>query len=270
MKIHCIRCNELFNNIKDFKIHLINKNECIVKCIYIPKKKYIENFKQLNKKFENSFKLLIDDVVKYGCEYCGSLFKDENYYFKHKRKYCKTKKRLDLLSVNIENDFLINKIVIKNYNDNYKNDEKILSNISNCIKKNILKNPVIAIQYLYKLIHLDNPEYRNIYIRNVKDGVGYIYNDGKWTPKIMKELLTDIIEINADRLIDIASDKTLRIKSVYSNEINKMIDEIIENNKQTDELRKTLKSMTYQYRSLIVSTYEKTTNKKFKLNRKIR
>jgi hypothetical protein len=163
------------------------------------------------------------------------------------------------------NNTIINNFIIKNYDDNDKNDDDILKSISTKTKEKILLSPNTAIQNLYKLIHIDNPNYRNIYIKNPKDGFGFVYNDGEWDIKTMKELLTEIIETNSDRLYDITLDKKINIKKTYLNQCNQLFNKIADNGDYTNELRNKLKLMTYQNGHIIKDNYELNTKKKLKL-----
>jgi hypothetical protein len=163
------------------------------------------------------------------------------------------------------NNTIINNFIIKNYDDNFKNDDEILKGISTKTKEKILLSPNTAIQNLYKLIHIDNPKYRNIYIKNPKDGFGFVYNDGEWDIKTMKELLTEIIETNSDRLYDITLDKKINVKKTYLNQCNELFNKIADNGDYTNELRNKLKLITYQNGYIVKDNYELNTKKKLKL-----
>ena len=89
------------------------------------------------------------------------------------------------------------------------------------VKQQILKKPHTAITDLYKLIHIDNPQYRNIYIGSMKDGHGKVLKDGDWVPIQMKQLLEDAVVQSSDRLYDIANDETVNVKKSYLDKITK-------------------------------------------------
>lgn len=159
-----------------------------------------------------------------------------------------------------------NNITIKSYGD--QNDDEILSSIPNHIKQQILKKPQTAITDLYKLIHIDNPQYRNIYIKNLKDGYGMVLKNGDWTPIQMKQLLEDAVVQSSDRLYDIANDETVNVKKSYLNKITELLENIAENGNITNNYKKEIKVVTYEFRELIKSNYEISNNKKYKFKLK--
>jgi hypothetical protein len=159
-----------------------------------------------------------------------------------------------------------NNITIKNYNE--QNDEEILNSIPNHIKQQILRKPQTAITDLYKLIHIDNPRYRNVYIRSLKDGYGMVLKNGDWTPIQMKQLLEDVVVQSSDRLYDIANDETVNVKRSHLNKITELLENIAENGNITNNYKKEIKLITYQFREIIKSNYEVSNNKKYKLKLK--
>jgi hypothetical protein len=159
-----------------------------------------------------------------------------------------------------------NNITIKNYNE--QNDEEILNSIPNHIKQQILRKPQTAITDLYKLIHIDNPIYRNVYIRSLKDGYGMVLKNGNWTPIQMKQLLEDAVVQSSDRLYDIANDETVNVKRSHLNKITELLENIAENGNITNNYKKEIKLITYQFREIIKSNYEVSNNKKYKLKLK--
>lgn len=159
-----------------------------------------------------------------------------------------------------------NNITIKNYNDG--NDEEILNSIPNHIKQQILKKPHTAITDLYKLIHIDNPQYRNIYIGSLKDGHGKVLKDGDWTSIQMKQLLEDAVVQSSDRLYDIANDETVNVKKSYLDKITKLLDNIAENGNITNNYKNEIKTISYHFREIIKANYEESNNRKLKLRLK--
>lgn len=311
----CIRCGKPFKTKNIFNNHLKKKGGCIAKYISIPKNKYIDKQDKINQLFEDNYLKLKDseNSLQYGCEYCGNLYTNNSYYYKHKKK-CSTDittdEVLELVSnedsniqqmaiqdesqsknlmensqnqnslnttnshntvhtYNTQNNPNINinnTITIKNYND--QNEEEILNSIPNHIKQKILQKPKTAITDLYKLIHIDTPEYRNIYIGSLKDGHGKVLKDGDWTPIQMKQLLEDAVVQSSDRLYDIANDETVNVKKSYLNQITKLLENIAENGNITNNYKKEIKVITYQFRKIIKSNYNISNNKKCRLQLK--
>jgi hypothetical protein len=158
----------------------------------------------------------------------------------------------------MNNTVINNNIIIKNYND--ENDDEIINTMPVNMKKKLLKTPDTAIQDLYKFIHMDTPEYRNIYIGHPKNGYGMIMENGNWRPIKMKELMDDIIVKNSDRLYDIANDDDINIKTLYKTKIGALLDTISDNGIFNIGLRQDIKLVTYGYKKIIKETYKNSMN----------
>jgi hypothetical protein len=316
MLFECYRCGKSYKTKTLFNSHLKKKGGCNVKYISIPKSKYQERYKQLNELFETSFNDLneisdkeLESSTRYGCEFCGNIYTNNSYYYKHKKKCCneviiqdsnyeaeqisrvvKSTNPIQFPKNSIENSQnqnslnttnshntvqtfnntqnnpninINNNITIKNYNE--QNDDEILNSIPNHIKQQILRKPKTAITDLYKLIHIDNPIYRNVYIRSLKDGYGMVLKNGDWTPIQMKQLLEDVVVQSSDRLYDIANDETVNVKRSHLDKITDLLENIAENGNITNNYKKEIKLITYQFREIIKSNYEVSSNKKYKL-----
>jgi hypothetical protein len=241
----------------------------------------------------------------YGCEYCNKVFKSRKYYFKHKKHHCSKREVNEILydinhvmnhtqkntqhnvnrqnnindsninsnnvinnsvvnnNNNIINNNFVNNIIIKNYDDN--EDEKILKTIPDDIKKKLLTSPQTAIENIHKLIHIDNPEYRNIYIKDIKEGHGYVYNNGEWDVKIMNELLEELLITNCDRIYDIMNDEDINIKKSYLKILTKLFENVSDNGNIAKNIKRKIKLMTHCYKNTIKNTYENNSKKKLKL-----
>jgi hypothetical protein len=160
----------------------------------------------------------------------------------------------------IINNNINNNIIIKNFNDD--NDDEILSSIPKNIKEQLMRKPKSAITDLYKLIHIDKPEYRNVYINNPKDGFGMIMQNGNWTPIKMKELLDDAIVKNSDRIFDIMNDETINIRKSDLSRLTNILELVADNGSITSELRMKIKLLTFQFKDLITQTYNESSNRK--------
>lgn len=343
MKIQCIRCGNIFQNMSLFQNHLVKKSDCIVEHIYLPIELYRIHFRQLNEIFNDKveeIKNSKDNTIYYGCEYCGKTFSDRKYSYKHKKQYCsqrelnqklyestakktvsdktvnnnkrkyiknkKAKKNIDPVekneiehiqtnevnninelfnnknnqqnnnyqNINTQNNIhtqnnnninsnnVINNIIIKNYNDNDKDDD-VVDGLSENMKRKILKSPKTAIEMLYHLIHMETPEYMNIYINSHKEGCGYVYNNGEWEPKKMNDLLEDILITNADRLYDIS--KTTEVKKIYMKKITDQLNKISENGPDAIDIKSKIKYRTLKYKNTIKNNFEESTKRKLRL-----
>jgi predicted nucleic acid-binding Zn-ribbon protein len=293
----CIRCGKKYDNKQQFQQHLKGQSGCVVNYIFLPKKKYSDNYSKFNNLFISSYKNLNevnndDKQIKYGCEKCGGLYNSRSHHYRHKQvcdpsdntKICNIDEQKTISGINhsqnkinLQNQScntnspntninIHNNITIKNFNGDH--DEEILKSIPKRIKTKLLKSPQTAITDLYKLIHIDNPEYRNICIKNPKDGYGMIMHDGDWIPMGMQKLLDEIIEKNSDRLYDIATDDTINVKKIYLCRITDLLDNIVENGSIANNIKRDIKLMTCQFRQLIESTNQQPKPKIHKLKLK--
>lgn len=158
---------------------------------------------------------------------------------------------------------VVNNIMIKNYHDDH--DNEILNAIPDDIKRKLLTSPQTAVIDLYKLIHVDMPEHRNVLIKHPKDGYGMIMKNGDWAPAPMKTLLTDLVVKNSDMLYDISQDETIHVKKSYMTKLTLLLEQIADNGKITADLRRGIKSISCEFRDLIEETYRTSQNKKQKL-----
>lgn len=165
---------------------------------------------------------------------------------------------------NINSNNVVNNFIIKNYSDNEDNDQ-ILKTIPDDIKKKLLTNPQTAIENIHKLIHIDNPEYRNIYIKDIKEGHGYVYNNGEWDIKIMNDLLEELLVLNCDRIYDIMNDEDIKVKKAYINNLTDLFEKISDNGVIARTLKHKIKVMTYCYKNTIKDNYENSSKKKLRL-----
>ena len=124
-----------------------------------------------SKKISNETKIIKKNG--YVCDICNKYFCRSDSLTRHKEKYCRTKNYTTIIN-NINNTTNIqNNIIINNFYCNMKfiKDDEILECINRCYS---------CIQELFKLIHIDTPENRNLYLSNMKDSFLYLYKNNKW------------------------------------------------------------------------------------------
>jgi hypothetical protein len=166
---------------------------------------------------------------KYKCKYCPKIFKHLQSRWKHE-KICKTKNNYnhelnELKKEHAElkqqfSEFLkyakihpktlekINKnLVTGNNNSNNNNtinniqivkfgSEDIQSILNEKEIKNILNRKFLAIEESIKQVHFNDnrPEYRNIYITNLRDDIAYIYNGNKFEAVQKHSVISELID----------------------------------------------------------------------------
>jgi len=69
-----------------------------------------------------------------------------------------------------------------------------------------LNHPVIKLIELVNL-NCNKPEYHNVYYRNIKDGYGNVYENGRWISKIIRDIIAILIDAKKRDLIKIIRTK---------------------------------------------------------------
>jgi hypothetical protein len=158
------------------------------------------------------------------------------------------------------NNQLVNNNTINNINNNINNgtiNNKIINNI-NIVKfgsenikeilneeeiKMILNSRYTAIEESIKKVHFndDKPEYRNIYITNLRDNIAYVYNGKQFEGVQKHSVINDLIdqhmnniEVSLETYKDKLSEKSAKVLDKLLEKLNdeetKMKDEL--NNKE--------------------------------------
>jgi len=289
MTIICVRCGRDFNYSKCFINHLTKSNKCIEKYIFIPKNVYVNNYDKINSIFSSKI-LELENIKKlqYGCEQCGKLYSTKNYCYIHKNKKCKNKNEIANNqqlnnSINLQGNNNIQQVNSPNINNNTNNTNNVInilnygSDISDIIKKlptgtkkNIIKQPINAIQNMAKVIYIDTPENRNVYIKDSKDGFGYVYENGNWKPMNLSNLLFDILHISADHIQEVIDEDNFNHRK-YIKSINKYFKNLTESNRSTtlqNQEKRNIRDILITHSNIIKENYEKILGNKVKLNMK--
>jgi hypothetical protein len=286
MSIKCIRCGKDFNYSKCFLNHLIKNGKCIEKYIFIPKNVYIENYQKINSAFSSKISELENiKKLQYGCDQCGKIYSTKNYCYMHKNKKCKKKYEITNNqqlnnSLNLQGDNNIQQLNSPNISNNTNNVINILnygSDVSDVIKKlpvntkkNIIKQPVKAIQNMAKVIYIDTPENRNVYIKDSKDGFGYVYENGNWKPMNLSNLLFDILNISADHIQEVIEEDKFN-QNKYIKSINKYFKNLTESDNSTtlqNQEKRNIRDVLITHSDVVKKNYEIILGNKVKLNMK--
>ena len=224
-KVFCKICIKYYKNKFTFKRHCKLKHPHINICPTV---------KNINKEFK--------------CLYCNKLF-STNYNLKiHiKNKVCINKSSHIIIKNsninNITNNNIFNNNIINISLNNFGNED--ISSISNQELINIIKRCYNSVSELFKRIHIDIPQNRNIYISNYKEGNISVYNNGKWNIHDAKKILKQIQDININiidsfyksNINNFSNNKSIEkmMNDYYNhkltNKYNKDIKLILENNK---------------------------------------
>ena len=153
----------------------------------------------------------------------------------------------------------INNQINSNNNVNITNiiklgNEELDSVLSNKDKLKILNKRYMCLDYLIKHVHFNDnyPQFKNIVITNLRDNIGYKYDDisSKFIALSKDELLNDLIN---ERLYDITQfydSMKAELDPKTSNIIETFIDSI-DNEKLKDNKLKDIKILIYNNRELV-------------------
>ncbi len=221
LNISCEYCNKIFSRKDNLKVHLKTCKKRADKIVYlenIVKQQYEENKKQ-SEEIKEVKSLLMDLINK---------------------KCIVNPKTLQKITGNNNsiNSGNVNNIQIVKFGS-----EDIKSILSDKEIKKILNCKYKAIEESIKTVHFndDRPEYRNIYITNLRDNIAYVYNGNKFEAVQKHSVINQLIdqhmnniEVSYDDYKNKLPEKTVSILDKLIEKIQDdhtaMIDE--ENNKE--------------------------------------
>lgn len=246
-KYVCIRCDIKFTTRQAKSRHILkscNKNDRLQKENDIIKKENLEIKNELNK---------IKDLLKL-CKI-----------------HPKTLQKINNQLINqTTNNGMINNGTINNNTVNIvkfgtENLNEILSQ-SEMMK--ILNRKMCSLEESIKMIHFndDRPEFKNIYITNLKDQYAYIYNGNKFIAVLKSDILEELVDNHIDNIEYSAEEykeklqkKTIEILDKFIEKMNNEEDEFVD--KQHKKSYPNFKSYNInQIKLMIYNMSDKKTN----------
>lgn len=276
MSYKCKFCSKSFNSKQNLEYHYDN-NVCVDKgkilckiCVKYYKNKY--TYKRHCKiKHPELFNINKKDTInKIVCENCNKEFaRKYNLKMHLLNNVCKKDSIILNSKTNCNNTNIVNNINNTN-NTNNTNHTNIVNNniinislnsfgnedissISNDELIDIVKRCYNSVSELFKRIHIDIPENRNIYLSNYKEGNISVYKNGKWNIHDAKKVLKKIQDINID-IID-----TFYKSNIGDFTNNKSIERMIEdfnNNKLTNKYNKDIKLILENNKGILKESKE--------------
>ena len=214
---------------------------------------------------------------EYTCRYCSNIYKHKQSKYKHEQKCINEikKENAEIKKDNMEIKLLLTNLMKQckihpktlqkinnqltnsnnsNNNSNNTNNGIINNNTVNIVKFGsediasilskseiitILNRKMMSLEESIKAIHFNNkrPQYKNIYITNLKDKYAYVFNGNKFTVGLKSDILgelvdnhVDNIDMSLDEYKDILPPKTIEVLDKFLEKINN--DEEIFNDKE--------------------------------------
>ena len=177
LKIECIFCNKIFSRKDNLQRHkkickLANNNQI----------NKIDQLEEKNKELENTINELKNQV---------SLILKEKGKIHHK-----TLQKINNQLNNINNGKIINNTYVKFGDMEY---QKVLNNKQ---IKHILNQQYQSLEESIKQIHFNEelPEYSNIFITNMKDDLGYVFNGKQFISIRKNEMINELIDVHTKEI----------------------------------------------------------------------
>ena len=215
------------------------------------------------------------EINNYNCKYCDKIYKHKQSKYKHEQscnnkelkddsykiaklekenleikntlnellKLCKIHPKTlhkinnQLINGNINNGTINNTVNNKTVNIVKFGTEELNKILTQSEILKILNKKMCSLEESIKMIHFNDarPEFRNIYITNLKDQYAYIYDGNKFIAVLKSNILETLvdnhienIEYSADEYKEKLNDKTIEVLDKFIDKINNEEDEFID------------------------------------------
>ena len=251
----CYNCNKVLSSKQRLQYHIKNNVCSILNSDFycsLCDKYYKTKFTLLNHlNLKHSKKMVNKKCMKTNinkCIYCNKVFKRKDSLSRHIEKYCKNKIGNTTIINNITTNNIQNNIFINNFgNESMKSikEENILECINRCYS---------CIPELFKLIHIDTPENRNLYLSNMKDSYLYLYKNNKWEVNDLDKILQYIKDDKKDLMEEYYNKNIDKFQTYKQRNIGKMINDY-NNGKLNKQYDKKLKMILVSNKDVLKNTY---------------
>ena len=258
---------------------------------------YLQDFANVHQNLQNPMKNL-QELTKNSnlvqehqlmCNYCLKVYSDKYVLYRHMKSYCKIKKQEDNIKEEIyqqllkENEELKNeikqlkdnasgKIINKNCNiHNGDNNIVIVAHGREDLDKidikyilEALKRGTSAIPVITERIHFNEkyPEYQNVYITNMNQKYGMIYNGKEWKLKDKDTIIDDLYEKKYDFLDENFETIYTQLSESQQKAFKRFLDihEKADTDKQSrkivNKIKQDLKFILYNNKNIVISNIQ--------------
>ena len=277
MGYKCNKCKCIFTTNKSLKYHIKN-NVCtkikkMFSCMFCPKSYKYNNglLKHLNNKHLNKIKQN-NKQNNLECKLCNTIFSRTDNLKRHMKTSCiKKNNYFDEIKTNNNNRINIigdNNIINNTTNNNNNNITNNNITINNFGKEDIssISDKIIykcvnmcfeAIPALFKIIHIDIPENRNLYLTNIKNPFIYTYINDKWSMCDIKHIINDLQKYKKDIIEEYFENNKNKFRDYKINNINKMLEKH-KNGELDKRYNNSLKLLLINNKKKLKNIYKKT------------
>ena len=229
------------------------------------------------------------------CHYCLKVYSDKYVLFRHMKSYCKVKKQEDDKKEEIYQQLLKEMEELRKENEELKKSAKTINNnnLKNCNIHNgdvnnivivahgkedldkidvkyileALKRGTSAIPVITERVHFNvkYPEYQNVYITNMNQKYGMIYDGKEWKLKDKDTIIEDLYEKKYDFLDENFENIYTQLSESQQKAFKRFLDihDKADTNKQfkkiINKIKQDLKFLLYNNKKIPIDTYNSIT-----------
>jgi hypothetical protein len=201
----CRKCNKIYNNKQSRWSH---EQKCIVK-----NDDKIEQLEEKNK--------ILEDTINELKKQVSTILQEKGKI--HHKTLQKINNKLtnnNINNGNINNGQIINNTFVKFGDVDY---QRILDNKQ---VKHILNQQFMSLEESIKMVHFnkDLPEYNNVFITNMRDDIGYIFNGKEFISVKKNEMITELIDSHVKEINLSLEKHKNKLNEKYVTRLEKFLD----------------------------------------------
>ena len=189
--------------------------------------KYNDDIQYDNSSINNIFNK--KEIIKYNidnkfkCKNCNKVFSRKYTLKRHMNNSCQKNTNINIINNTINNTTnnvnIVNNITINNIGQENTDTitDKVLERCANLCYLGIIE--------LFKLIHMDINENKNLYLTSIKNPYIYKYENNKWQIADSKEVIKKLTDDKRDMIEDFVSNNLPKFTQFKRNNISKMFND---------------------------------------------